>query len=107
MSNNNRVTAPTSRASSRSSQGEPPAQGQANVIGMIKQLQAHIATLEGQLVTCMVKVKLPEAFDSTRSKLHVFLTQIDMYMKMNREQLSAESDKIVFAATYLTGVVFD
>ena len=32
---------------------------------------------------------------------------MDMYIKINREQLSAESDKIVFAATYLTGAVFD
>ena len=75
----------TPRASSGSSQGEPTAQGQADVMGMIKQLQAHIATLEGRLATRTVKVKPPEAFDGTRSKLRAFLTQMDMYMKMNGE----------------------
>ena len=110
MSNNNaRTTAPTPRTSSGSSQGEQAAaaQGQVDVMGMIEQLQAHIATLEGRLATRTVKVKPPEAFDGTRSKLRAFLTQMDMYMKMNGERLSAESDKIVFAATYLTGAAFD
>ena len=87
MSSNNKAAVQTPRTSSGSSQGEQTAaaQGQADVMGMIKQLQAHIATLEGRLVTRTIKVKPPEAFNSTCSKLRVFLTQIDMYMKMNGE----------------------
>ena len=30
-----------------------------------------------------------------------------MYIKINREQLSAESNKIVFVVTYLTGAAFN
>ena len=30
-----------------------------------------------------------------------------MYIKINREQLSAKSNKIVFTATYLTGAAFN
>ena len=49
--NNTRITILTSRTSSKSSQGELVAQGQVNIMSMIKQLQVYITILKKQLVT--------------------------------------------------------
>jgi transposase InsO family protein len=77
------------------------------LMGMIEQLQEHIQRLEGRLAVKSVKIRPPEPFNGTRSKLRGFLTQLDMYIQMNREKLVNEADKVLFATTYLTGPAFD
>ena len=77
------------------------------LFGMISQLQESITTLEEQQSAKSVKVRPPEPFDGTRSKLRPFVTQLDLYIRMNRSKLALESDKVLLAATYLTGPAFD
>ncbi|KAF7137057.1 hypothetical protein CNMCM5793_006908 [Aspergillus hiratsukae] len=77
------------------------------LMSMVEQLQGHIQRLEGRLAVKSVKVRPPEPFNGTRSKLRAFLTQLDMYIQMNREKLVNEADKVLFATTYLTGPAFD
>lgn len=77
------------------------------LFGMISQLQESITTLEERQSAKSVKVRPPEPFDGTRSKLRPFITQLDLYIRMNRSKLALESDKVLFAATYLTGPAFD
>lgn len=95
----------TPRTSQGSSGGTP--QRTPDYQGMIEQLQSHIMLLENRLTAKSVKVKPPEAFDGTRHKLRAFITQLDLYIHMNREQLADEGDKVLFASTYLTGPAFD
>ena len=54
------------------------------VMGMIDQLQEMITNLEGQLQVKSIKTRPPELFDGTRSKLCGFLTQLELYMQINR-----------------------
>ncbi|KAF4222316.1 hypothetical protein CNMCM5878_005598 [Aspergillus fumigatiaffinis] len=77
------------------------------LMSMVEQLQEHIQQLEGRLAVKSVKVRPPEPFDGTHSKLRAFLTQMDMYMQMNHEKLVNEPDKVLFITTYLTGPAFD
>ncbi|KAI9035401.1 uncharacterized protein KD926_003523 [Aspergillus affinis] len=77
------------------------------LMGMIGQLQGHIQTLEGRLAVKSIKVRPPETFDGTRSKLRAFTTQLDLYLRMNHKKLAHEADKVFFASTYLTGPAFD
>ena len=77
------------------------------VLGMIDQLYKTVANLEGQLHTKMVKTRPPEPFDGTQSKLQGFLTQLELYMQINREKLSHEADKVLFVIIYLSGLAFD
>lgn len=73
----------------------------------INQLHETIAKLQGQAQTKSVKIKPPEAFNGTRSNLQGFLTQLELYMRINREKLVYEEDKVLFATSYLTGAAFD
>ena len=77
------------------------------VLGMIDQLYKTVANLEGQLHTKMVKTRPPEPFDGTQSKLQGFLTQLELYIQINREKLSYEADKVLFITIYLSGPAFD
>ena len=36
-----------------------------------------------------------------------FLTQLDTYIQVNKEKLTNEADKVLFATTYLTGPAFN
>ena len=78
-----------------------------DVLGMIDQLHETVHTLEGWLQARLVKTRPPEPFDGTWSKLWSFLTQLELYMWVNRERLANEDDKVLFATTYLTGPAFD
>ena len=90
-----------------------PEEGQANlpspeqVLSMIDQLHETITSLEGQLQAKSIKIRPPETFNGTQSKLQGFLTQLNLYMQVNREKLVHEADKVLFTTTYLTGPAFD
>ena len=77
------------------------------VLGMIDQLQETITNLEGQLQAKSIKMRPPKPFNSTQSKLYGFITQLELYMQINREKLGHEADKVLFTTTYLTGPAFD
>ena len=77
------------------------------VLGMINQLQETITNLKGWLQAKSIKTRPPKPFDGTWSKLHGFLTQLELYMQINREKLGHEADKVLFMTTYLTGPAFD
>ena len=77
------------------------------VLGMINQLQETITNLEGWLQVKLIKTRSSELFDGTQSKLYRFLTQLELYMQINREKLGHEADKVLFTTTYLTGPAFD
>ncbi|GCB18984.1 protein LDOC1 [Aspergillus awamori] len=84
------------------------------LMGMVSQLQESITALEqrnqlleGRLAVKSVKVRPPEPFDGNRSRLRAFLTQLDLYLNMNKEKLRNEVDKIFFASTYLNGTAFN
>lgn len=77
------------------------------VLGMIDQLHETVANFEGRLQAKSIKTRPPEPFDGTRSKLRGFLTQLELYMQVNREKLGYEADKVLFTTTYLTGPAFN
>lgn len=95
----------TTPRSSRGSEGRMPTTEE--MIGMIEQLQETIVSLEARHSAKSVKVRPPEPFDGTRSKLRPFLTQLELYLNINRERLTLDGDKVLFASTYLTGPAFD
>ena len=74
---------------------------------MINQLHETVANLKGQLHAKTVKTRPPELFNGTQSKLQGFLTQLELYMQINREKLSHEADKVLFATIYFSGPAFD
>ena len=73
----------------------------------INQMYGTITQLQSQVQAKAIKVKPPESFNSNWSKLQGFLTQLELYMQMNREQLTWEEDKVLFATSYLTRPMFD
>ena len=73
----------------------------------INQMYGTIAWLQSQVQAKSIKVKPPESFNSNQFKLWGFLTQLELYMQMNREKLMWEEDKVLFTTSYLTGPVFD
>lgn len=75
--------------------------------GQLNNLNSRLENLNGRLTVKSVKIRPPEPFNGNRSKLRAFLTQLDMYIQMNREKLANEADKVLFATTYLTGPAFD
>ena len=74
---------------------------------MVTQLQENIGRLESRLTAKTVKVKPPEPFDGKRHKLRTFLTQLDIYFNINRDKISSNPDKVLFASTYLIGPALD
>lgn len=77
------------------------------VEGRIDQLHNTITRLQGQVQTKTVKIKPPESFNRNQSKLWGFLTQLELYMRINREKLVNEEDKVLFTTSYLTGAAFN
>ena len=75
--------------------------------GMVEQLQEELVILRGQQLVQLVKVWPPEPFNGTWNKLQAFVTQLDLYLHLNRERITKENDKVLFASTYLTGPAFD
>ena len=73
----------------------------------INQMYGTITQLQSQVQAKLIKVKPPESFNSNWSKLQGFLTQLELYMQMNREKLTQEEDKVLFTTSYLTGPAFD
>ena len=35
------------------------------------------------------------------------MTQLDLYLRINQEQVTLEANKVLFTSTYLTGFAFD
>lgn len=64
-------------------------------------------TLKDRLAVKLVKVRLFEAFNNIRSKLQIFIIQLDMYLKMNREKLAYKVNKIFFVLIYFTDLAFN
>ena len=75
--------------------------------GMVEQLQEELIMLWGQQSAWLVKVQPLESFDGTWNKLQAFMTQLDLYLCINWEKITKESNKVLFASTYLTGPAFD
>ena len=53
------------------------------------------------------KVKEPDTFDGTRSKLRLYLAQCTIYIEFNDDKFRADPDKVLWATTFLTGAAFD
>lgn len=51
--------------------------------------------------TKMLKVSTPEMFDGSPEKLEDFLMQLKLYLLFNSAQFQAESDKVLYASSYL------
>ena len=77
------------------------------LLEMVYQLQGHISMLENRQHSRSVKMRAPETFDGNQTKLRSFITRTDMYLHMNRDKISTESDKVLFACTYLRGPAFN
>ena len=75
--------------------------------GMVEQLQEELITLWEQQSVQLVKVQPLEPFNGTQNKLQAFATQLDLYLCLNRERITNENNKVLFASTYLTGPAFD
>jgi hypothetical protein len=56
-----------------------------------------------QQVRKRLKTNDPTPFKGERSKLRVFLAQMQLYFSINAHQLGTESDKVLAASTYLEG----
>lgn len=54
-----------------------------------------------------LKIKEPPMFDSKTEALDEFLSKMDMYIHLKRDTFASEQDKIMQAATYLTGKAWD
>jgi hypothetical protein len=75
--------------------------------GMVKQLLNQVKDLDHRLTTKTIKVKTPEPFDRTRSKLRYWLTQMFTYLTVNKSKFGSKADKVLFASTYLSGPAYE
>lgn len=74
------------------------------------QVEDHLAQIHAQ-VTASVPAsavqgpRIPKAehFEGNRTKLRGFLTQMDMYIDVNKVKLPSEASKVIFMLTYLRG----
>ena len=86
-------------------------------MNIITEMQDHIEQLEAQLqapprptpatTVPAVKVHKAECFDGTRSKLRVFLTQMDMHIDVNHNVLRTQASRVIFVSTYLRDRAFE
>jgi hypothetical protein len=53
-----------------------------------------------------IKVRPPEPFDGTRSKLRYFLTKLDAYIHVNRTKFTNDASKVLYASTCLSGAAY-
>jgi hypothetical protein len=75
--------------------------------GMVEQLLDQVKDLDHRLTARTMKVKTPEPFDGTRSKLRYWLTQMFTYLTVNKSKFGSEADKVLFASTYLSGAAYE
>lgn len=54
-----------------------------------------------------IKIGTPETFTGERTKLQVWLTQIELYIMVNEDKFDNEAAKVVFAASYMWGAAFE
>ena len=50
-----------------------------------------------------IKVREPEPFDGNQAKFKPFVTALQLQFKLHAQQFTHESDKVMYAAAYLTG----
>ena len=53
------------------------------------------------------KLALPDTFNGSRAKLKAHLAQIDLYIGFNMDKFKAETDKVMWAISFLQGLAFD
>jgi hypothetical protein len=53
------------------------------------------------------KIKDPDTFSGRRSDLRAFLMQLDIYFSFHENQFSDDTEKVMYAASYLRGAPFD
>src|SRR5690349_4080336 len=53
------------------------------------------------------KVHDPKPFDGTRSKLRPFISQCEIYIRMNPLSFGQEEQKVLWACSYLEGTAYD
>jgi hypothetical protein len=54
-----------------------------------------------------IKANKAKSFNGKRSTLRRYLTSMDMYIRINNLSNASESNKVLFAGTYLTRAAFD
>jgi len=54
-----------------------------------------------------IKVRKPDPFSGSRSKLSQFLSQLNTYFRFHSKQFTTDLEKVLFASTYLTQAAFD
>lgn len=52
------------------------------------------------------KVAVPTAYDGTRSKLRQYITQCEIYIRMNYPAFTSEDQKVLWAGSYLQGTAY-
>src|SRR5277367_1186493 len=57
--------------------------------------------------TAPPKLALPDTFNGSRAKLKAHLAQVDLYIGFNLEKFRAETDKVMWAISFLRGAAFD
>jgi hypothetical protein len=67
--------------------------------------QLYTQVIASALVSAAGVPKLLKAksFNSTRTKLRGFLTQIDIHLDVNKGRLFSEASKVIFVLAYLRG----
>lgn len=78
---------------------------------IVDKLKKQIAQLASQVQTMQslkeIKIADTEVFEDKCSTLRRYLTSINIYIQINNLSTAIESNKVMFADTYLWGAVFD
>ncbi len=59
------------------------------------------------LVKNEIKMKVPEPFDRTRTKLLEFLGQVKLYIYFNRYKFKNKTEQVLFIITLLKGAAYN
>ncbi len=59
------------------------------------------------LVKHKVKIKVPEPFNRTRTKLLEFLGQVELYIYFNSYKFKNKTEEVFFIITLLKGAVYN
>jgi len=62
---------------------------------------------EQMLVKNEIKIKVPEPFNRTRTKLLKFLGQVELYIYFNRYKFKNKTEQVLFIITLLKGAVYN
>ena len=54
-----------------------------------------------------IKMKVPEPFNRTRTKLLEFLGQVELYIYFNRYKFKNKTEQVLFIITLLKGAVYN